>query len=314
MKRDLLVALAGILIVCALTFGLVSAGHLQPPQLTPPSAGEGAATSTGAAAGNVIMRVNGEPVTDREFALFMQTLPEQMQALAATPGGRNELANQIVKLKVLEQEGRKLGAARDPEVATKMEFGKTNVYVEYALQKIAKSAGDAELRADYEKNKASFASTELSHILVAYRGGAIPPRSGEALPLEDAMKKAQAIEAKLRSGAEFGPMAAQYSDDQTTADSGGSLGPVAPGALPPDVQSVIDHLGKGEISGPVRTQFGIHIFKVIDRKAQTFEEVKPLLQRRAQQNAVTAAVERLQKSAKVERDPRFFGTPEPPRG
>lgn len=316
MKRDLIVTLAGVAIVCLIAYGLESTGQLVPPQPTP-KAESAAGAPPGAkpqADGNVIMRVNGEPVTDRDFVMFVRGLPEQMQAYAANPAGRRQIADQIVKFKVLEQEARKTGAASDPEVAAAMDAGRAKVYVDFLLAKIAASTTEAQLRAAYQKDKGTFGATNLSHILIAYRGGAMPPRGGQPLSMEQAMQRAKEIETKLRQGAEFAPMAAQASDDQTTAATGGKLGAVPSGALPPEIQAVVDKLQPGEISAPVRSQFGVHIFKLDSRHAQSFEDVKSALQRRLQQERVNEAVGRLQKAARVEYDPKFFDAGKSPQG
>jgi len=263
----------------------------------------------------VVMRVDGEAVTDREFDLFIQSLPEQMQQMAMTPEGRREIANQIVRMKVLEKEGRRLGAENDPDVALKMDFSRTNVFVEYAVRKIATTEGQAALRSEYEKEKSKFVATTLRHILIAYQGGSVPARNGKSPSVEEAMAKANLVEQKLKEGAPFAEVASAVSDDPNSAANGGMLGAIPNSALPPELQSTISALPPGGVSAPVRTQYGIHIIKVEDRKPQTFDEVKPMLERRAQQVAVTSAIERLQKQAKVEFDPRFF--PEagkPPRG
>lgn len=311
MRKDILSAVIAVAIVLGICFVLGTRVEYVPPPIQAAAAGPKASVEPG----NVVMRVNGEPITDREFALFVQSLPEQVQAYAANATGRRAIANQMVKLKVLEQEARKLGAEHDPDVVSKMEFGRTNVFVEYALQKIAQSTPEAELRAEYEKNKASFSVTQLSHILIAVKGGAIPPRAGDALTPDQAMQKANAVEAELKKGAPFEQLVSQVSDDQSTVATGGKLGALPRGALPPELQAAVDKLKPGEVSPPVRSQFGIHIFRVDGREPQKFEEVKALLQRQSQQGVVTRAVDRLQKSAKVELDPKFFSGPEKaPRG
>jgi len=57
----------------------------------------------------------------------------------------------------------------------------------------------------------------------------------------------------------------------------------------------------------------VHLFRVNARHTQPFEEVKQALQQRAAQTIVKGEVDRLQKSAKVEFDPKFF-PPAPARG
>lgn len=316
MTRDLSLAAAAIVAIAAICFGAVKMHQLMPPSPSPVVATEASAAgappaATPAPKGQVIMRVNGEPVTETEFQLFLSTLPDNIRLMANQSEPRKKIAEQFVRMKVVEQEARRLGADKDPDVQAKMAFGHTNVLAEYALQKMAAVPSETQLRAEYEKHKGEFGAAELSHILVAYQGGQIPPKSGPPLPEPQAMQKAQAIEAKLRSGSLFGPTAAQLSDDQTTGVQGGKLGEVQPGMLPPELQAVVDKLHPGEISQPVKSQFGIHIFKLDDRRAAPYEQVRPMILRKLQQDAVTAAVEKLEKSARVEKDPAYFSANAP---
>ena len=315
MTRDLSLAAVVIIAIAAVCFGAVKMHPLTPPGPSPVVATEvpaaGAPAAVPAPKGPVIMTVNGEPVTESEFQLFLSTLPDNIRLMANQSEARKKIAEQFVRMKVVEQEGKKLGGDKDSDVQSKMEFGHTNVLVEYALKKMAPTPPETQVRAEYEKHKGEFGAAELSHILIAYQGGQIPPKSGPPLPEAQAMQKAQAIEAKLRSGALFGPTAAQLSDDTTTGVQGGKLGDVQPGMLPPELQAVVDRLNPGEISRPVKSQFGIHIFRLDDRRATPYEQVRPMILRKLQQDAVSAAVEKLQKSARVEMDPKYFSANAP---
>jgi peptidyl-prolyl cis-trans isomerase C len=324
MTRDLSVAAIVVVAIIAVCFGAVKMHSLTPPPASPvvathPSAA-GAPTGVLAPKGNVIMRVNGEPVTEAEFQMFLSTLPDNIRLMANQSEARKKIADQFIRMKVVEQEGRKLGGDNDPDVQAKMKFGLTNVMDEYALQKIAPNPTDAQARAEYEKHKGEFGTADLSHIVVAYRGGRIPPKDGQSLTEGQAMQKAQAIEVKLHTGSLFGPTAAQLSDDTTTGVLGGKLGQVQPGMLPPEIQAVVDKMKPGEISQPIKSEFGIHIFRLDDRLPAPYEQVKPMIVRKLQQDAVSAAIEKLEKTARVEKDPKYFAanspvvTPQKPQG
>jgi parvulin-like peptidyl-prolyl isomerase len=305
MKKDVLVAIAAVVAILAIAYGL-SAVH---PAVAPTVAPAASATATSTAppgADNVVMRVNGEAVTEREFAYFVSSLPEQMQAFFTNPAGRRQIAEQYVRMKVLEQEATRLGADKDPGVTARMKFGHTNLAVDYALQKIAGDASDAQLRAEYDKNRGKYAVTDLRHILVAYQGGRIPSTHGAALPPDQAMERAKKILAELRAGADFAATARKESDDSGSGAQGGLIGAVPRGSLPPDMERVVEPLQPGQLSEPVRSEFGIHIFRVDSRHPQSFEEVKALLKQQFQQSTVNDAVTRLQKGAHVELDPKYF--------
>ena len=103
-------------------------------------------------------------------------------------------------------------------------------------------------------------------------------------------------------------MARAQSDDTESAVRGGDLGPFTPDQLPPELGTVVVKLKPGEISDPVVTRFGVHILRVSSAVPQPMERVKESLQQKIQQEKLTAALDRLQKSAKVELDPAFFNT------
>ena len=304
MTRDLTIATIVAIVIAALCFGAVQMHWLKPLSSMPGATTAPAASE--APKGPVIMRINGEPVTETEFQVFLSTLPDNIRLMANQSEPRKKIAEQFVRMKVVEQEGTKLGGDKDPDVQAKMEFGHTNVLVEYALKKLAPTPPESQIRSEYEKHKTEFGAASISHILVAYQGGKVPPKSGPPLPEPQAMQKAQAIEAKLRSGSLFGPMAAQFSDDTTSGVQGGKLGEVQPGMLPPEIQAVVDKLNTGEISQPVKSEFGIHIFRLDERRPAPYEQVKSIIVRKLQQDAVTAAIDKLEKSARVEKDPKYF--------
>lgn len=308
-KKDFPVALGSIVIVLAICFGLAAMRPELPATKSTPFSTLPVVKSTATVTmknDKVVMRVNGQPVTEREFDAFVQQAPEQMQAFYASPEGRRTLADQLVKLKSLEQEGQRLGVESDPEAASRIEMARANIVAAYALQKIVSQPDDQRLRAEFEKQKKNFETVQLSHIVVAYAGGGIPPKSGAPLSEADAIKKAQSIAAKLRSGADFAQTARAESDDVNSASEGGRLGEVSPASLPPAVQGPVSNLKSQQISQPVKSSYGIHIFKAGVRKARSYEEMKPMLAAKMQRDEAETTLSRLQKTAKVELDPKFF--------
>jgi len=307
MKRDLLAALIAILIIAALCYGLAFMRPALAPTSSHPFTLATGPAPTAHGEENVVIRVNGEPITEREFAIFASSLPQQAQMFLSNPAGRRVIAEQYVRMKVLEQEGRRLGADVDPDVEAKMRFGKTNVAVEYAIQKIAAHPTEEQLRSEYLRSKGEFDVVDLSHIVVAYQGGQIPPRQGgQPAAREIALKIANELEGRLRSGEQFERVAAIFSDDQQSASAGGRLGRLQLAQLPPELRQPISEMKPGEISPPIISQFGIHIFRVNSRQPQSFNEVKPMLQQRARESVLRDAVDKLSKDAKVDYDSRFF--------
>jgi peptidyl-prolyl cis-trans isomerase D len=94
---------------------------------------------------------------------------------------------------------------------------------------------------------------------------------------EEIRKKAEDVLKKAKSSANFADLAKQYSDD-TSKDKGGDLDWIVRGQTVPEFERAAFSLPIGSISDLVKTQYGFHIIKVIDRQAartQTLDEVFP---------------------------------------
>jgi len=100
---------------------------------------------------------------------------------------------------------------------------------------------------------------------------------------------------QLRAGANFGDLAKKYSED-STAQAGGELGWLVHGQTVAEFDSMAFSLKPGEVSGLVKTVYGIHILKVEDKQVahlQLFEEVKSSIQSDLEKQRVADAQEKL---------------------
>ena len=81
---------------------------------------------------------------------------------------------------------------------------------------------------------------------------------------------------QIRAGGDFGELAKKFSED-STAQAGGELGWLVHGQTVPEFDSTAFSLKPGEVSGLVKTVYGIHIIKVEEKQVahlQSFDEVK----------------------------------------
>lgn len=125
---------------------------------------------------------------------------------------------------------------------------------------------------------------------------------------EEIRKKAEDVLKKAKSGANFGDLAKQNSDD-TTKDKGGDLDWIVKGQTVPEFEQAAFTLPIGSISDLVKTQYGFHIIKVIDRQAartQTMDEVLPQILAALQEDQAQREAEDLsgQISAEIRRSGR----------
>ena len=136
--------------------------------------------------------------------------------------------------------------------------------------KQAYKPAEEDLQAIYQEEKGRYskpATRRVSHILLELAADA--PEADRA----KAEKLAKQIVADVRKGASFAALAKKYSNDPTTAKKGGDLGELSPGLLPPELEAAINRLKKGEITEPVRTEYGYQIARLT---AYTPAETKPL--------------------------------------
>ena len=121
------------------------------------------------------------------------------------------------------------------------------------------------------------------------------------VPSED---EAKAILAELKKGTDFAELAKQKSKDPGAAAEGGDLGYFTKDQMVPEFADVAFKLEKGQLSDPVKSQFGWHIIKVEDKRkkpapdfAQVKDQVETYVQRKAQADFIT----KIREGAKVER-------------
>ncbi len=133
---------------------------------------------------------------------------------------------------------------------------------------------DAELKMYYDANKSSFTTpTELTlrEILVAVPA---TERGINVSQDDQARMKAEGIRERLVAGEPFPRLAADLSDSPSKAN-GGLVGPVPHDVLAPDLQTAIDGLGPGDLTGVIRTGRGYQVVKIESIKEATikpFEE------------------------------------------
>jgi len=304
MKKDAVISLIAILIVAGITYGLsVMKLDLKPVASTPFSTTVGKTEGTG----HVIMRVNGEPVTEEEFQAVYTQMPEDVQQQFATAQGKSAFAEQVIRIKLLEQEARRRGMDKDPRIAAALSASRMDILSSAMAQKLVTTPTDQAVRDFYAGNKTRFEGVPVEHILIAYAGGVAQPRQGKTPPPEpQALAKAQEIVKEIRGGKSFGEMAVHFSDDIASAERGGEMGTFSRGMLPPELEQRVFTLKPGEVSDPIVSRYGVHIFRVGPHSIQNLEQVRPAISRRVQQQNTLDRIEVLRKQAKVEFDSKFF--------
>jgi peptidyl-prolyl cis-trans isomerase D len=132
----------------------------------------------------------------------------------------------------------------------------------------------ADIERAYNTNVEQYSTPEqvrASHVLLKTEGK------------DDAAVKAKAEELlkQAKAGADFAELAKKNSEDEASAKNGGDLDYFGRGRMVPEFDQVAFTLQSGQVSDVVKTQYGYHIIKVIDKKAAT---TRPLAEMRQQLN------------------------------
>ena len=163
----------------------------------------------------------------------------------------------------------------------------------------------------YEDNEQQYSTPEqvrASHILLKTEG-----KDDEAVK-----KQAEDLLAKIKGGADFAQLATKFSEDEASAKKGGDLDFFPKGRMVPEFDKVAFSLQPGQISDVVKTQFGYHIIKVVEKKPaskRSLDEVKAQIEDQLKQDRAQNEAQRTADSlAGLLKKPADLDTVAKPRG
>ena len=237
--------------------------------------------------GKAFATVNGQVIPQ---AVYDAIIAEQKaKGVSETPEMRNAIKEQLIARELLVQEAKKAKIDKKGDIQLQIEAAKQAILGNAFLSDYLRThpISDAQLKSEYEAIKANLGNTEYKsrHVLV------------------EKEEDAKAIIAKLEKGEKFADLAKQ-SKDPGSKDNGGELGWSSPSAYVAPFAEALTKLKKGEFTKtPVKSQFGYHVIQLDDSRAMTpppFEQVKPQLLQRANQQQIENLVKDLRSKAKVD--------------
>jgi peptidyl-prolyl cis-trans isomerase C len=236
----------------------------------------------------VIARVNGVDIKQSDLALAEEDVGADMQA-ASPEAKREHLISYLADIVMVTQAADKKNLADNPDFKRRLAFLRSKLLMGYELQQEAKTAlTDEALKQTYDEAVKSMSGQEevrARHILV----------EGE--------DEAKAIIEQLKGGADFAKLAKEKSKDPGAAE-GGDLGYFTKDQMVPEFADVAFKMYPGQLSNPVKTQFGWHVIKVEDKRIKQppeFEKVKDQIEAYVARKAQSDFIAKLRQSAKVER-------------
>jgi len=247
-----------------------------------------AVAATARADPKILAKIDGAPITEDDFNDALVDigpgLPEKLEG----PERQKYVLDYLIDLKLVAKQALadKVDGAAD--FARRMAYYHDKLAMEALLTSVAKSATteEAERKAYDDAAKAQPPEPEVHarHIL---------------LPTEE---EAKAALARIKAGEDFAKVATELSKDP--AGDGGDLGWFTKDRMVPEFADAAFKLEPGQVSEPVKSQFGWHIIKVEGKRMKTFppfEQVKDQAARFVAQKAQTALIASLRDKAKIER-------------
>ena len=245
----------------------------------------------------VVAKVNGVEIKESDLKAAEEDIGAQLPPMA--PEAKKEYLITYVSDMILVSkaaEAKKLGDTAD--FKRKLANARTKLLMEALLQSEAKAAvtDDAmkKVYAEAIKDVGNEQEVSARHILVES---------------EDDAKK---VAADLKEGGDFVAIAKERSKDPGSKDQGGDLGFFAKDQMVPEFAEAAFKLDKGQISDPVKSQFGWHVIRVDDKRTKqppAFEQVKDQIETYVQRKAQADLIQKLRAEAKIE---KIGDKPEPP--
>ncbi|MEC3861610.1 peptidylprolyl isomerase [Mesobacterium sp. TK19101] len=231
----------------------------------------------------VIVSVNGTDITLGHMILMRNSLPEQYQRLSDDVLW-DAILDQLIGQTLLSMDD---AAVETKRVKLSLENEQRALLAAEAAASVAEAAvSDDTLQAAYD---AKYANADLgleynaSHILV------------------DSEEEAQAIADEVNAGADFAAVAREKSTGPS-GPNGGALGWFAAGMMVEPFQAAVEKLEVGQVSAPVKTQFGWHVIKLNETRqkaAPALDSVRAELADELQRAALTEKLDMLKSGATI---------------
>lgn len=278
--------LAAALSVLALGVAQGPALAQQTPAPVKPAA-PAAPAAQAADADPIIATINGTPIRSSEVAIAEEDIGPGLPQVQGEQR-KEYVLSFLTDMTLLAQAAQAQKLDQSPDFQQRLAYARTKALMEALMMAEAKKAvSDVAKRKTYDEFVASTKpETEVRarHILV------------------DDEAKAKEIAAKAKAGQDFSKLAKDNSKD--SAEDGGDLGYFTKDQMVPEFAEAAFKLDKGQVSEPVKSQFGWHVIKVEDKRQKpvpSYEQVSDQIEQYLVRKAQTELVTKLRADAKVEK-------------
>ncbi|MGL5348028.1 MAG: peptidylprolyl isomerase [Peptostreptococcaceae bacterium] len=212
----------------------------------------------------ILATVGEKEITNYDVESALQSLDPYQAMHFGTDEGKKQLLEDLVNQELFYIEAKESELHNDEAFKIEMKKIEENMLKQYAINKVLSNVTltEEEKKAFFDANKAKFNKPEnasAKHILV----------DNEALANE--------LLSKINAGEMTFEDAATAHSTCPSKDAGGDLGTFPRGQMVPEFEEAVFNMNKDEVTGPVQTQFGYHLIKLVDKQEggdSEYEEVK----------------------------------------
>ncbi len=251
------------------------------------------------AGGDVLAKVGNREITRQMLDHIIATINEENRVPFLTPDGRKKILDEVTSFMLFAEAAKAQGIDKEPAIKTRLEYLQTEYLArEYFRRYLAKTPQVSEetLTAYYKDHLSEFKPPEeikARHILVKTEA------------------QANKIMDELKGGKDFIELAKKNSIDPAAVNGGKLELPdgrdwLPRGAFEKSFEHILFSIPKGQLGGPIKTQFGWHILKVEDRRqpetpsfVQVRSQIKNKLQEQTNSEIHAKVTEELKKSIPV---------------
>ena len=207
----------------------------------------------------ILAKVGQKEITNLDVQGAIQGLDPFQAQQFQTEEGQKYVLDDLINQELLYMYAKDNKIDQDEGFRNEMKRVEENVLKQYVINKILTSVKltEEEKKAFFEAQKQSFSKPETAsakHILV------------------DSEEKAKDILGKINAGEVSFEDAAKEHSTCPSKDAGGDLGTFGRGQMVPEFENAVFNMNNGEVSGPVKTQFGYHLIKLENKNESSIPE------------------------------------------
>jgi parvulin-like peptidyl-prolyl isomerase len=231
-----------------------------------------------AAKDRVVIAVSGVEYTREEVDRLRLYLPPEFRAQTQKMTNKAFLES-FGFMQALAAKAKEEGVMDKEPYRTQQRFNETSFLGNSYLQMISSTMkiSDEEKQAFYDSNPKQFHEVRVSANSVNFSPvPELAEKEGKPVVLESAaLEKAQGLHAQAAAGADFAQLARENSEDPASAEKGGDLGYFKPAdPLSPAIKNAVFAMEAGDTSEPVKDNARYYVFRVTDKRARPFVDVK----------------------------------------